>query len=451
MTDDFIVEQPQESDFDALRGLFVSTLEPHYDGDHDAHLTRLINAHRANGQDANGFNSLAQLGYVARQEPGGRPVGYINLAVKRHGTAKISPLIVDPSARRRGVGEALLNAAPHDVRLLYCTVSEDNLNARTFFFRHGFVQVGTAPDQYRRGKTELILQRPRLCSGVKDDDPFNLVRVQDSAQWRKLTELADSSHVNQPLPAATAVTYGPLRTEPDPVNAKAKTAYVASSPDGRELGGIVLTKKKGGSTKLSTITWADADVLDKLLTGLSRTEEFQETAGRIYVHIPVDPDTTRVFQAHQWRLDALIPGLDDTSQVAAQWSTAPARVVPSVQPPSSVADQKTWSDYHAELQDMISAREWDSFETPQELLISLMAEVGELAEELQWTSKIPTRDLDQHSIGAEMVDVYNYLLRLSWHIDIDLLDAAFQKLMRVKEKYPVNKSRGTTKKYTELR
>ncbi|WP_206759711.1 GNAT family N-acetyltransferase [Corynebacterium belfantii] len=167
MTDDFIVEQPQESDFDALRGLFVSTLEPHYDGDHDAHLTRLINAHRANGQDANGFNSLAQLGYVARQEPGGRPVGYINLAVKRHGTAKISPLIVDPSARRRGVGEALLNAAPHDVRLLYCTVSEDNLNARTFFFRQGFVQVGTAPDQYRRGKTELILQRPRLRSGVK--------------------------------------------------------------------------------------------------------------------------------------------------------------------------------------------------------------------------------------------------------------------------------------------
>ncbi|PXA75107.1 N-acetyltransferase, partial [Auritidibacter sp. NML100628] len=124
-------------------------------------LTRLINAHRANGQDANGFNSLAQLGYVARQEPGGRPIGYINLAVKRHCTAKISPLIVDPSARRRGAGEALLNPAPHDVRLLYCTVSDDNLNARTFFFRQGFVQVGTAPDQYRRGKTELILQRPR--------------------------------------------------------------------------------------------------------------------------------------------------------------------------------------------------------------------------------------------------------------------------------------------------
>lgn len=44
MTDDFIVEQPQESDFDSLRGLFVRTLEPHYDGDHDAHLTRLIKA-----------------------------------------------------------------------------------------------------------------------------------------------------------------------------------------------------------------------------------------------------------------------------------------------------------------------------------------------------------------------------------------------------------------------
>lgn len=44
---------------------------------------------RANGQDANGFNSLAQLGYVAKQETGGRPVGYINLVVKRDGTGSV--------------------------------------------------------------------------------------------------------------------------------------------------------------------------------------------------------------------------------------------------------------------------------------------------------------------------------------------------------------------------
>lgn len=378
-------------------------------------------------------------------------MGYINLAVKRHCTAKVSPLIVDPSARRQGVGEALLNAAPHDVRLLYCTVSEDNIKARTFFLRQGFVQVGTAPDQYRRGKTELILQRPRTRPRANTDDPLNLVRVRVPAAWRRFTKITSYMHVNQALPASTTVIYGSLSTESDPVNSKAKTAYLASSPDGEELGGIVLSRKKGGSTKLSTVAWANIDALDQLLTGLSRTEEFQDTTGRVYVHMPVDPDATRVFQAHQWRLDALVPGLDDTRKVTAQWSTAPARATPSVQPPSSVITQRTWSDYHAELQDLISARDWNSFETPQELLISLMAEVGELAEELQWKSTTLTSDLDQHSIGAEMVDVYNYLLRMSWHMDIDLLDAAFQKLMRVKEKYPVEKSRGTTKKYTELR
>ena len=172
-----------------------------------------------------------------------------SLAVKRHGTAKVSPLIVDPSARHQGVGEALLNAAPHDVRLLYCTVSEDNIKARTFFLRQGFVQVGTAPDQYCRGKTELILQRPRTRPRANTDDPLNLVRVQEPAAWRRFTKMTSYMHVNQELPASTTVIYDSLSTESDPVNSKAKTAYLASSPDGEELGGIVLSRKKGGSTK----------------------------------------------------------------------------------------------------------------------------------------------------------------------------------------------------------
>lgn len=451
MIDGLIIEPVSETDFDALRPLFVSALGAHYDGDHAAHLARLFDAYRINGRDTNGFNSLAQLGYVARRESGGPPVGYVNFVIKRHGTAKISPLIVDTSARRRGIGKALLNAAPHDVRLLYCTVSEDNLNARSFFFRQGFNQVGTAPDQYCRGKTELILQRPRLGSEIKDGDVFNLDRVQDSAQWRRFVELAHSAHVNQPLPTDVKITYGPLSNKLDPVNTKAKTAYIASSRAGQELGGIVLTKKKGGSTKLSTIVWADTAALDKILTGLTWIEEIRDTDGRFYVHMPVNSDITHLFQAHKWRLDALIPGLNDSSGVVAQWSTSSSCLISSAQSRNSDVEQKTWPSYHAELQAVIADREWDSFETPQELLISLMAEVGELAEELQWTSNTPTFDLDRNSIGAEMVDVYNYLLRLSWHVGVDLLDAAFQKLAQVKEKYPVDKSRGTTKKYTELK
>ncbi|WP_234459362.1 GNAT family N-acetyltransferase [Corynebacterium macginleyi] len=450
MIDGFIIEPVSEGDFDALRTLFVSALEAHYDGDHAAHLARLFDAYRINGRDANGYNSLAQLGYVARRETGGPPVGFVNFVVKRHGTVKISPLIVDTSVRRRGIGKALLNAAPHDVRLLYCTISEDNLNARTFFSRQGFIQVGAAPDQYCRGKTELLLQRPRLGSEIEGDDTFNLVRVQNSAQWRRFVELAHSAHVNQPLPADVKITYEPLLDKRDPVNAKARTAYIASSRTGQEFGGIVLTKKKGGSTKLSTIVWTDTDALDKILTGLNQIKELRDTDGRFYVHMPVNSDITHLFQSQQWRLDALIPGLNDASEVVAQWSTSSC-LIPSAQSRNSGVERKTWPLYHAELEAVITDREWDSFETPQELLISLMAEVGELAEELQWTSSTPTFDLDRNSIGAEIVDVYNYLLRLSWHVGVDLLDAAFQKLTQVKEKYPVDKSRGTTKKYTELK
>lgn len=75
MIDGFIIEPVSEGDFDALRTLFVSALEAHYDGDHAAHLARLFDAYRINGRDANGYNSLAQLGYVARRETGGPPVG----------------------------------------------------------------------------------------------------------------------------------------------------------------------------------------------------------------------------------------------------------------------------------------------------------------------------------------------------------------------------------------
>lgn len=450
MASDVIIDQPRESDFQSLRTLFINALEPYYDGDHDAHLTRLFKAHRVNGKDHNGFNSLAQLGYVARLDPTGPAIGYINFAIKRHGTAKVSPLIVSPSLRCQGVGKALLNTAPKDARLLYCTVSEDNVAARNFFLRQGFVQIGTAPDQYRRGKTELIMQQPRIYQHTETKNPVNLIRIKDSEEWQNFIETCNSIQVNQAPPVSTKIIYGSLESEPDPVNTKAKTGYFAISPDSENLGGILLSKKKGGSTKVSTLAWGDTGILEQIVTALYQTEEFLDTRGRFYVHMPVTPDVTSIFQAHQWRLDALIPGLDG-DHVLAQWSISPVHSNQSLPLPTSVNAPRNWSEYHTELRNLIADREWSSFETPQELLISLIAEVGELAEELQWKSNTPTNQLDKRSIGAELVDVYNYLLRLSWHIDIDLLNVAFQKLAQVKEKYPVDKARGTTRKYTELR
>src|SRR5262249_5457550 len=137
-----------------------------------------------------------------------------------------------------------------------------------------------------------------------------------------------------------------------------------------------------------------------------------------------------------------IPGAYSEQVIIGQWSTncldSPAQ------------SRREWPDYHLELQQVIDEREWRKFETPQELAISLMAEVGELAHERPWEGDTGLLDLDTRSIAAELADIYNYLLRLSWHLDIDLLQSCFDKLEKVKDKYPIALANGNTKKYTQF-
>jgi len=49
-----------------------------------------------------------------------------------------------------------------------------------------------------------------------------------------------------------------------------------------------------------------------------------------------------------------------------------------------------------------------------------------------------------------MADVFVYLIRLADKLDVDLIEAARDKIARNAEKYPVEKARGNAKKYTEL-
>ena len=46
--------------------------------------------------------------------------------------------------------------------------------------------------------------------------------------------------------------------------------------------------------------------------------------------------------------------------------------------------------------------------------------------------------------------MFLYLLQLSDKLDIDIVDAAQRKLLTNAQKYPVDKARGSAKKYTEL-
>ena len=100
-----------------------------------------------------------------------------------------------------------------------------------------------------------------------------------------------------------------------------------------------------------------------------------------------------------------------------------------------------------------SDRDWDQFHSPKNLAIALSVEAAELLEHFQWTAEDDQGSLapDLHAkVGEEIADVLLYLVRLADKLNIDLLAEATQKIQINAAKYPVEKARGSNKKYTEL-
>jgi dCTP diphosphatase len=106
-----------------------------------------------------------------------------------------------------------------------------------------------------------------------------------------------------------------------------------------------------------------------------------------------------------------------------------------------------------ELRKFAAERDWEKFHSPKNLAMALSVEAAELLENFQWLSEEQSRRLPPEVLAAvseEIADVLLYLIRLSDNLDIDPIAAANMKLARNADKYPVDKARGTSKKYTEL-
>lgn len=102
----------------------------------------------------------------------------------------------------------------------------------------------------------------------------------------------------------------------------------------------------------------------------------------------------------------------------------------------------------------IQERNWGQFHTPKNLVIAIGAEVGELMECFQWKTDDEISNMakyqDTQAIADEIADIYMYLVSLSHNMSIDLENAVKIKLEKNRRKYPVDKSFGSAKKYTEL-
>jgi ribosomal protein S18 acetylase RimI-like enzyme/NTP pyrophosphatase (non-canonical NTP hydrolase) len=444
----YVIEPFRGSDADAVSLLFLDALNDHYGGDHRAHLKRLLIAYENNNVDQIGFSSTHQYGVVARCPVTGTTVGFLNYVIKRQNTAKISPLIVARDARRSGVARQLL-AYMHralsgtPIRNIYCTVDKHNKATVRFFTRAGFRVLGSSRDQYLNGHCELILQR--IVDEPIDRQAhhgFSLTLAAEQRQWDDFQAAWPLLHANERDAHDPSELHAHAsRSCQMDIEQKPKVVYFCYCGT-QFAGAMVLCPKKGGSTKISSAFWRDSEALAAMLAALEHTDEFRSTIGRVYVQMPMAANPVRVLQSQGWRLDAVIPGKEADDAVIGQWSTHVND--------AALEHLMEWPDYQLALRQVVEHREWQKFETPQELLVSLMAEVGELAQELQWKSQWQAFDLDKASIAAELADVYNYLLRLSWHLDIDLLAACFEKLEEVCDKYPVDQARGSAEKYTSL-
>jgi dCTP diphosphatase len=115
------------------------------------------------------------------------------------------------------------------------------------------------------------------------------------------------------------------------------------------------------------------------------------------------------------------------------------------------------SDPLRELRDSLRAfaaeRDWDQFHSPRNLATALAVEAAELLEPFQWLTDEQSRDLPpdvRAAVEEELADVLLYLVRLADKLDVDLPAAARAKILRNGDKYPVEKSRGSSRKYDAL-
>ncbi len=111
------------------------------------------------------------------------------------------------------------------------------------------------------------------------------------------------------------------------------------------------------------------------------------------------------------------------------------------------------SSLTAKIQEFRDARDWAQFHNPKELAAAIAIEAAELQELFLWKDHPACEGVGKErrgEIADEIADVAIYLFELADNLGLQLGDAILAKMAKNAEKYPVEKARGSNKKYTEL-
>ncbi len=92
-------------------------------------------------------------------------------------------------------------------------------------------------------------------------------------------------------------------------------------------------------------------------------------------------------------------------------------------------------------------RDWAQFHNPKDLALALSIEAGELLESYLWKS---AEQANHDEIREELADVFAYAFLLADSYGLDVKQIVLEKIKKNALKYPVEKAKGSAKKYTEL-
>ena len=100
-----------------------------------------------------------------------------------------------------------------------------------------------------------------------------------------------------------------------------------------------------------------------------------------------------------------------------------------------------------ELRKFNQERDWDQFHNGKDLAIGLSVEAAELLETFLW--KAP-EDANLDKIQEELADVLNYAFQMADKYNLDIKEIMLEKIRKNAAKYPVEKAKGSARKYNEL-
>lgn len=107
------------------------------------------------------------------------------------------------------------------------------------------------------------------------------------------------------------------------------------------------------------------------------------------------------------------------------------------------------------IKEFCELRDWDQYHNPKDLAVGIITEASELLEQFRFKSDVEMERMLSDSekrtkISEEMADILYFLLRLAQRYNIDISSAFNAKMIQNEQKYPVEKAKGSNKKYTEL-